>query len=884
MRKFLGASISQFGLKIIATVCMVCYMVSKSVLQRGVLQLESYNSQSLLEAMAGGSSVMGMATLAVAFELLAGMGLAIYAFLLVEGFLHTKRFLSYLMNILCFAAISEVLYDYAMSGRFFDFSSQNPMLGLAVSLIVLYGMGMIQKDHKKHPIVCAILVLAGCLWCYFLNVEFGLFCVLLTAVFYLYRHSHGLRIFFATILGIPYVTGIFATYPLFIYNGKRGREYNKYIFYLLYPLVLALCCFLLNVTGNSTVKGIEQRALNSEIYVEKIEGLSEDFIRGMDISSVLVEEASGVRYQDWDGKTKDVFQILEEAGVNFARIRVWNDPYDKNGNGYGGGNNDVETAIELGKRATKHHMGVNVDFHYSDFWADPSKQMAPKAWAHMTFKDKTQAIYDFTYESLDKMLKEGINVQMVQIGNEINHGLAGETDFNRMVTLLQSASQAVRDISEQYGNEIKIAVHYTEIDNPTNILKIAGKLEEAGLDYDVFGVSYYVYWHGTLDNLTQVLSDIKSIYKKETCVMETSYLFTDVDADQSANVIDASAALYNYPASVQGQANLVRDVMAHAFDAGALGVFYWEGCWIAPSSNYSENKSLYEENGAGWASSYAASYDKNDAGKYYGGCSWDNQAMFDANGKALPSLNVFSFVDCGAQGKELQIIAVPNVEIKVQKGTKLTMPEEIAVIYNDSSKKETLPVNWNEDELAKIDTTKAGDYTVHGEITGSNQVLAFIKVASLNFIENASFEDPDSSMWKVESTTGEDPTDVQKKAADAHTDEKAFHFWSAKAQDFDVEQNLTELSDGTYFASAFIQGGDVGSNANIYLYVRIEHADGTTEEFQSEPILLDGWVNWKNPRIEKIQIKSKDKVTIGMHITCKEKGWGTMDDFEFAME
>ena len=118
----------------------------------------------------------------------------------------------------------------------------------------------------------------------------------------------------------------------------------------------------------------------TDIYVEPVEGISDDFIRGMDASAVLALENSGVKYYNFDGEEQDVFQTLSEAGVNYIRLRVWNDPYDENGNGYGGGNNDLPTAIELGKRATKYGMKVCIDFHYSDFWADPKRQHAPKAW------------------------------------------------------------------------------------------------------------------------------------------------------------------------------------------------------------------------------------------------------------------------------------------------------------------------------------------------------------------------------------------------------------------------------------------------------------------------------------------------------------------------
>ena len=115
------------------------------------------------------------------------------------------------------------------------------------------------------------------------------------------------------------------------------------------------------------------------LYVKAVPGLSEDFILGMDVSSVISLEESGVRYYDDGGEEKDLFEILAGHGINYIRVRVWLDPFDKNGNSYGGGGNDLDRAVEIGKRASEHGMKVLVDFHYSDFWADPSKQQVPKA-------------------------------------------------------------------------------------------------------------------------------------------------------------------------------------------------------------------------------------------------------------------------------------------------------------------------------------------------------------------------------------------------------------------------------------------------------------------------------------------------------------------------
>ena len=136
------------------------------------------------------------------------------------------------------------------------------------------------------------------------------------------------------------------------------------------------------------------------LYVRKVENLPEDFIFGMDVSSVLALENSGVTYHDFDGAEADLFRILADNGYNYIRVRVWNNPFDENGNGFGGGSCDITTAVEIGKRATANSMALLVDFHYSDFWADPAKQQSPRAWQGMSVDEKADALYAYTHESL----------------------------------------------------------------------------------------------------------------------------------------------------------------------------------------------------------------------------------------------------------------------------------------------------------------------------------------------------------------------------------------------------------------------------------------------------------------------------------------------------
>lgn len=375
--------------------------------------------------------------------------------------------------------------------------------------------------------------------------------------------------------------------------------------------------------------------------VQPIEGLPNSFIKGMDISSIISMEQSGVVYYNQDGKIQDIFHTLADSGVNYIRVRVWNDPYDSDGNGYGGGNCDIEKAAEIGRRAAAYKMKLLVDFHYSDFWADPTRQLAPKAWANISFDEKKEALYNYTADSLNTLLDAGADVRMVQIGNEINNGLAGETDYEKVLELLKQGSRAVRAVSEERNCDIKISLHYTEINDYSRMMYYAKNLADAKVDYDIFGVSYYPFWHGSMENLTSVLKDISKNYGKQTAVLETSYIYTAQDGDGFANTVSNAEPVKGYTASVQGQAQCIRDVMAAAFEADAIGVFYWEGAWIPVGNNADYNKALWEKYGSGWASSFSTEYDPQNIKDYYGGSAWDNQALFDFTGHPLESLNVF---------------------------------------------------------------------------------------------------------------------------------------------------------------------------------------------------------------------------------------------------
>lgn len=629
--------------------------------------------------------------------------------------------------------------------------------------------------------------------------------------------------------------------------------------------------------------------VEADIFVEKIDNLTEGFMKGVDASIILANEKSGAVYYDEDGKQADIFQVLADAGVNYVRLRVWNNPYDADGNGYGGGNCDVDSAIEMGKRATAAGMKVYIDFHYSDFWADPAKQKAPKAWADFTMEEKEEALYNFTYESLEKMMEAGVDVGMVQIGNETNNGIAGETKWTNMCKLFSAGSKAVRAIDK----EILVAIHFTNPETAGRFAGYAKNLEENNVDYDVFATSYYVFWHGTTSNLTSVLKNIANTYNKKVMVAETSYAYTLEDGDGHGNTIDSESDLVSgYPASVQGQANVVRDVMAAVANVGSagIGVFYWEPAWTpvqvydADADNaaeiLAENKALWEKDGSGWAASYAGEYDPEDAGNWYGGSAWDNQAMFDFEGHPLASLNVFKYVGTGATA-QLAADSAENVEITVRVGETVTLPEKVTVNYNDGSTSQET-VAWNAKEAEVLADAAIGTYTVNGTLTVLNKALTvkcIVEIAPENFVVNPGFEDSTSDAWTVTPAEGYKAcTDYQNKAADALDGNYALHFYSGNDINFTVSQKLTGLESGIYVLQGSIQGGDAATQ-DMSIFAKVKAADTDKETEYRDSMTVTSWANWDTGEITGIRVKEGDTVEIGAQVIASAGAWGTLDEF-----
>jgi len=612
------------------------------------------------------------------------------------------------------------------------------------------------------------------------------------------------------------------------------------------------------------------------LYVEKVENLPEDFILGMDASCVPALEASGVKYYDHAGNHKNVYEILSENGINYIRVRVWNDPFDAQGNGYGGGNCDIENAVIIGKSATEYGMKLLVNFHYSDFWADPAKQMVPKAWKGMDIDQKAEALYQYTKESLQKLVDAGVDVGMVQIGNETNGAMCGENSsalggWKKIMQLMSAGSRAVREVCP----EALVAVHFANPEKVTNFDSYGKNLEYYQVDYDVFASSYYPFWHGTMENLSQVLSKIAETYGKKVMVAETSYAFTAEDTDFYGNTIgNGGGIVKDYPFTQQGQANLVRDVIDTVANktTNGIGVFYWEGTWISVGTNsYEENAALWERHGSGWASSYAAEYDPDDAGQWYGGCAVENQAFFDAEGKALESLKVFSLVREG-NVIENKADAIEDTNLIIDLNGEILLPETVNAIMLDNSK-QTIPVQWHDVDIDAMKNGGVAKYTITGT-AGGMDASCYVSMVNYNFLENWSFEDG-ASGWTANAIGSFDELYVEDKVSDSMTGTKHYHFWGAAANavEFTLEQEVANLKAGKYDYAISIMGGD-GGETDIYAYVKING-----ETVHTAPVEITVYNEWHTAAISNIEYTEGDTIVVGIYVKCAgPNAWGKIDD------
>jgi arabinogalactan endo-1,4-beta-galactosidase len=333
-------------------------------------------------------------------------------------------------------------------------------------------------------------------------------------------------------------------------------------------------------------------------------------IRGVDISSLPKNEDKGAVYRRADGRRDDPIRILAASGVTHARLKVWVDPAD--------GYNNKAHILPLARRLKRAGIGIWVDFHYSDTWADPAHQTKPAAWADLDVAGLTRAVHDHTADVLGALRRQGTPADLVQIGNELNGGMlwpeGNWEHWDNLAAFLKAGLRAARDTTPRIRTILHLAnggdngLYRWWFDNAMSY----------GVDFDIIGLSYYPFWHGPVEQAAANMADITARYGKPCVIAETAYPFTLESEDATNDIMNSPSQLTEgFSATPEGQAAWLRaaaDLAAGVPNGQGLGYCYWEGTWT------------YRP-GGGWDPQDPAS-----------GNAWENLALFDFEDRALPGL------------------------------------------------------------------------------------------------------------------------------------------------------------------------------------------------------------------------------------------------------
>ena len=343
------------------------------------------------------------------------------------------------------------------------------------------------------------------------------------------------------------------------------------------------------------------------------------FIKGADISFVDEIEAEGGAFYE-NGIKRDVLDILKDNGVNAARLRVWNNPQFNYCN--------PEKTIMMGKRIKEKGLHFLLDFHYSDYWADQGKQHKPIAWEQLTFTQLVDAVEDFTSSLISQLIAQGAKPDMVQVGNEITNGMIwgeGRVDgeFNtpeqwaKLAALIAAGIRGVHKATTPDEERIPVMLHIDRGGDNESSRYFYDKLASLQIEFDVIGLSFYSWWHGTLDQFTDNINDLAQRYNKPINVVEVAYPWTLTPPDEKPLIFNSEDLLHEgFPATVEGQKQwlleLIKRIKAVPNGLG-VGLYYWEPCWIPSKPTWSVG---HENN-------------------------WSNLTMFDYNGKLLSSFDAY---------------------------------------------------------------------------------------------------------------------------------------------------------------------------------------------------------------------------------------------------
>lgn len=335
------------------------------------------------------------------------------------------------------------------------------------------------------------------------------------------------------------------------------------------------------------------------------------FLLGGDISMADKMEQLGAGFRS-DGRKKDLIYLLKDYGCNCLRLRLFVKPNYKNAVV-----NDLPYTLKLGKRIKNAGMKLLLDFHYSDTWADPSRQLKPGDWQTLDFEALEKQVENYTGSVMKTFKKNGALPDIVQIGNEIAPGFlwpdgqlhgekTTEAQWLRFTRLLKAGIKGARSpLEKSEAEHVRIMIHIHCGGNPHTTRWFFENVLERKVPFDIIGLSYYPWWHGTMNDLRSNLRETAKTFEKDIIVVETAYPFRNQGYWKEKKAMA-------WPISREGQRAFLDDLITTVKETPnnrGRGVLYW----------------------------YPESIPVKGLRVWNGGAT----ALFDEDGNCLPSLEVF---------------------------------------------------------------------------------------------------------------------------------------------------------------------------------------------------------------------------------------------------
>ncbi|WP_167958472.1 glycosyl hydrolase 53 family protein [Anaerosporobacter faecicola] len=565
-----------------------------------------------------------------------------------------------------------------------------------------------------------------------------------------------------------------------------------------------------------------------------------EFYKGMDISGLPELEAEAVKMKDLDGTVMEPFELITKYGVNAIRLRLWNNPeYVEEAKGFC----NLTHTIAMAKRIKAHHLNFMLDFHYSDFWADPGKQVKPKDWENLSFDELEEAVYTYTRDTLLALQAEDVLPDIVQIGNEIRSGLLfpeGELpDYEHMVRLVNAGIRGARSVAD--AETMKVMIHLDQGGRFFYLKEWFDKSIETGLlDFDIIGLSYYPFWHGTFHDLQQSLMNLIHTYQKPIMVVETAHAWRKSSTgfiDESQEKIAGIAAT---PEGQQKVLDLVMNIVASIPGQMGCGVYYWEPlCIPVPGEG-------------GWS---------------------DNMGLLNEEGRILPGIKSFGFTREQLRvGEPAKVYEPEDIQITVDEEPGL--PEQLPVLFYDGTIQKK-HVEWQIEQKQ----WEMGEHRITGNMD-SIPFPVFCKVVVLkevpkemNLLRDVNWNEG-LTQWEVQKSEEHVVVQLSPDFIDPFPAPpvNSLRIESPKNFTFAIHQQVMIQREGYYTLQVEYKGTDT-TNVEIHLF--IETMDGI-----SETMIHPTEHEWGVFQVKPVFCKPQ-MVTVGIRVSAPPV-YGMIRKFSFS--